>query len=130
MYVSRFYHWRSGSWQGACTHGEIYQLKPDAPHAAVEMLSKTTLVPMVEQLLADGTIIAYAVDATAIHTQSPDMFAVVYITLNAEGLGQVDAALRETVKHHPLIGPALDAMAVRLGSARFGSSIRYRSRRA
>jgi hypothetical protein len=110
LYVSHFYNWKSGSWKGAYTFDASYKLKADAPDDAVETLSKTFIVPLMEKLLADGTIGEYEVDEEAIHTESPNKFWIVYITPNAEGLDKVNAALRAAVKASPLASPAFNSM--------------------
>jgi hypothetical protein len=110
LYVSRFYNWKSGSMKGAYTHVASYKLKADAPDDAVEMLSKGFIVPLLEKLLAEGTIQQYEVDVEAIHTQAAGKFWVVWIAPAAEGVDKVNAALAETLKAQPLMGPALDSM--------------------
>jgi hypothetical protein len=77
----------------------------------VETLSKGFIVPLLEKLLADGTIQEYEVDVEAIHTQAPGTFWVLYISPTAEGLDKVTAALGDALKSHPLAGPALNSMA-------------------
>jgi len=110
IYVSRHYNWHSGSWKGAYTHGSYYTLKPDAPSEAVEMLSRSLIVPFFEKLLADGTIHEYEVDTEAIHTEAPGAFWIFYLAANAEALDKADAALRQTLKANPLGGPAFGSM--------------------
>jgi len=110
IYVSRYYNWHSGSWKDVYTHGASYRLKPDAPDDAVEKLSKHLIVPLMEKLLADGTIHEYEVDTEAIHTEAPGTFWVYYIAANAEALDKVNAALRERMKANPLGGPAFVSM--------------------
>lgn len=110
LYVSRFYNWKSGSLKGAYTHGASYQLKQDAPDDAVETLSKGFIVPLLEKLLADGTIAEYEVDVEAIHTAVPGTFWIFYIAPSAEGVDKVTAALGEALKAHPLAGPAISSM--------------------
>jgi hypothetical protein len=110
IYVSRFYNWHAGVWHGAYTHGASYKLKPDAPNDAIETLSKSFIVPMLEKLLADGTINEYEIDEEAIHTEAPGTFWVFYITASADGLDKVNAALGGSLKSNPLIGPAIDSM--------------------
>ncbi|MFZ3212159.1 MAG: hypothetical protein WA188_11660 [Terriglobales bacterium] len=110
IYVSRHYNWHSGSWKGVYTHGSYYKLKADAPDDAVETLSKNLLVPFFEKLLANGTIHEYEVDTEAIHTEAPGAFWVFYLAANAEALDKVNAALRETIKAHPLGGTAFGSM--------------------
>ena len=108
--VSRFYNWHVGSWQGLYTRVASYKLKPDAPDDAVETLSKTLIVPLMEKLLADGTLVEYEVDQEAIHTESPGTFWLVYLAAKAEGLDKVNAALQESLKANPMAGPAFGSM--------------------
>lgn len=110
IYVSRFYNWKSGSVKGGYTHGSSYKLKADAPDDAIETLSKNVFVPMLERLLADGTLLEYEIDTQAIHTQAPATFWIFYITPNAEGFDKVNDSLREAMKANPLRGPALGSM--------------------
>jgi len=110
IYVSRYYNWHPGSWKGVYTHWSSYKLKPDAPDDAVEMLSKNLFVPFFEKLLADGTIHEYEVDTEAIHSDSPDMFYVVYIAANGDALDKVNSSLRDVMRANPLGGPAFGSM--------------------
>ena len=110
LYVSRFYNWKSGSLKGAYTHGASYKLKADAPDEAVETLSKGFIVPLLEKMLANGTIQEYEVDEEAVHKQAPGTFWVFYITPTAEGVDKVNAALGEALKASPLAGPAIGSM--------------------
>jgi hypothetical protein len=108
--VSRFYNWRPGSWKGAYTHGSSYKLKADAPDDAVELLSKNVIVPMMEKLLADGTVYEYEVDVEAIHSEAPGTFWIYYLTPTADGIDKVNAALRDTAKSSPLIGTVMGSI--------------------
>ena len=110
IYVSRYYNWHAGSWKGAYTHGASYKLKADAPDNAVELLSKNLIGPLMEKMLADGTVHEYEVDTEAIHTESPGTFWVFYIAANAEGLDKVNAALTQALKSNPLGSPAFGSM--------------------
>ena len=110
LFVSRYYNWHAGSFKDVYTHGSSYKLKADAPDDAVEMLSKNLVVPLMERMLADGTIHEYEIDTEAIHTEAPGTFWIFYITANADGLDKVNAALRETLKANPLGGPAFNSM--------------------
>jgi hypothetical protein len=110
IFVSRYYNWHSGSVKNGYTHGSFYKLKADAPDDAVESLSKNLIVPMMEKLLSDGTIAEYEVDTEAIHTESPGLFTIFYISPTAEGLDKVSAALQERLKTNPLGGTAFGSM--------------------
>ncbi len=110
IFVSRYYNWHAGSWKDVYSHGSSYKLKADAPDDAIETLSKSLIVPLMEKLLAEGTIHEYEIDTEAIHTEAPGTFWVYYIAANAEGLDKVNAALRERMKSNPLGGPAFASM--------------------
>ncbi len=108
--VSRFYNWHAGSWKGAYLHGASYKLKPDAPDDAVQTLSKSLIVPMMEKLLADGTVAEYEVDTEAIHSDAPGTFWIFYLAPKADGLDKVNAALQDALKANPLAGPAFGSV--------------------
>lgn len=110
IYVSRHYHWHSGSFKGAYTRVASYKLKPDAPDDAIETLSKNLFDPLLEKLLADGAILEYEIDTEAIHTESPGTFWVTFIAANAEGLDKFNAALHDANKSAPLAVPAFGSM--------------------
>ena len=110
IYVSRYYNWHSGSWKDGYTYAAFYRLKPDAPDDAVDTLSKSLIVPLLEKLVADGTLHEYEVDTQAIHTEAPGVFLIVYLAASADGLDKVNAALQEALKSNPLGGAAFDSM--------------------
>jgi hypothetical protein len=110
MWVSRYYNWHAGSWQGAYSFAAIYTLKADAPDDSVDALSKNLLVPLLEKMLADGTIVEYEIDEQAIHSDAPGLFVIDYISPTAEGLDKVNAAIRATARSSPLSGQALGSM--------------------
>jgi len=110
IYVSRFYNWHSGSYKGAYTRVAEYKLRPDAPDDAVETLSRHLFAPLMEKLMADGTIVEYEIDTEAIHTDDPGNFLVVFITPTADGLDKFNAAVHEAHRMFPLAGPALESL--------------------
>jgi hypothetical protein len=110
IYVSHFYNWHAGSWKGAYTHGASYKLKADAPDDAIETISKSFIVPILEKALQDGVVSEYEVDEEAIHTQAPGTFWVFYICPKAEGLDKVNAALGAALKEQPFAGSAIGSM--------------------
>jgi len=85
-------------------------LKADAPDDALEMLSKTWIVPLLEKLLADGSLVEYEIDTKAVHTEAPGSFSIFLIAANAEGIDKFRAAQREATKANPLFGPAFGSM--------------------
>ena len=86
------------------------KLKADAPDDAVDQLSKNLIVPLMEKMLADGTIVEYEVDTQAVHTEAPGLFYIVYLGANAEALDKVNAAIGESFKANPMGGPAFASM--------------------
>jgi hypothetical protein len=110
MYVSHYYNWHAGSWKNLYTHVGVYKLKANAPDDAVDTLSKSLIVPLLEKLLADGTIHEYEVDTEAIHTESPGTFMIVYICPNGEALDKVNTAVQSAIKADPLAGSAFGSM--------------------
>jgi hypothetical protein len=67
-------------------------------------------VPLLDKLLAEGTIVEYEIDEQAIHTDSPALFFLDYITPTAEGLDRVNKALGDAIKAEPLASPAFGSM--------------------
>jgi hypothetical protein len=106
VYVSHFYNWKPGVTKGGYTHVSVYKLKADAPDDAVESVSAHMVAPLMEKLLADGTIVEYEIDSMAIHTSAPGEFDIVYITPTPEGLDTVQGAIRDAMKASPLMGDA------------------------
>jgi hypothetical protein len=110
IYVSRFYNWKSGARKEVYTWGGTYKLKAEAPDDALEMLSKTTIVPLLEKLLVDGTLVEYEIDTEAVHSEAPGKFFIFLIAANAEGIDKFRAAQQDAIKSSPLFGPAFDSM--------------------
>jgi hypothetical protein len=110
IYVSHYYNWHPGTFKNGYTHVGVYKLKKDAPDDAVGALSKNIVAPLLDKLVADGTLHEYEVDEKAVHTTAPGMFVIVYICSSAEGLDKVNAAIRDAVKANPLMGPAFGSM--------------------
>ena len=108
--VSRYYNWHSGSYKGGYTRIADYKLKVDAPDDALDTLSKNLVAPLLEKMLADGTISEYEIDTAAIHTEAPGTFSIIYIAPSPEGLDKVEAAIVEMMKNQPLSGPAFGSM--------------------
>ena len=108
--VSRYYNWHAGSWQGIYAYGSKYTLKDDAPNGAVDTLAQHAIVPVMEKMLADGTIHEYEIDTEAVHTDPPGTFWIFYLCTSPDGLDKVSAAIRDAVKANGLIGPSFDDM--------------------
>jgi hypothetical protein len=110
IYVSRYYNWHPGSWQSIYAYGSSYKLKDDAPDGALDTLAKSVIVPVMEKLLADGTIHEYEIDSEAVHTDPPGTFWIFYLCASPDGLDKVSQAIRDAVKANLLIVPSFDDM--------------------
>jgi hypothetical protein len=102
VFVSHYYNWKPGAYKGGYVHVSEYKFKADAPDDALDLLAQHLIVPNLEKLLADGTIVEYEIDSQAIHTSAPGTIAIVYVTSTPEGLDTVSAAVRANSKEHPL----------------------------
>jgi hypothetical protein len=108
--VSHYYNWKPGPYKNGYVQVASYKLKANAPDDAVEQLSKSLLVPLMEKLLADGTIVEYEIDEPAVHTEAPGGFAIVWVSPNADGIDKVAAAIRASRESHALSGAAFLSM--------------------
>jgi len=114
VFVSRFYNWKAGSWKGAYGYKSTYKLKPDAPEAddALRILS-SFYVPLFERVLADGTIVEYEIDREIFHnTDSRAQLHFSFVTPSAEGLDELNAAIRAAISENSLLAPAFGSMMV------------------
>jgi hypothetical protein len=102
IYVSRYYNKKPGAYKDAYTRVALYKFKESAPNDALDQLSQHLIVPAMEKLFADGTVLEYEVDTEAVHSDDPSMFALVFQTTTPEGLDKVQAAIQDTGKEHPL----------------------------
>ena len=109
VFVSRYYNWHPGSWKDVYSHGASYKLKENASDDAVEMLSKSILVPFLEKQLAEGTVLEYDIDTEAIHTQDPGLFWVFYIAPNGEAIDKMNKALGDLLKANPTVNPTFES---------------------
>src|SRR5215469_3898219 len=110
IFVSRYYNSHPGSYKNVPVQVAFYKLKADASNDAVELLSKSLIVPLMEKLLADGSVVEYEIDTQAVHTAAPGFFDIVWIAANPEAVDKVNAALQAALKAQPLGGPAFLSM--------------------
>jgi hypothetical protein len=114
IYISSFYNWKAGSWNGAYGYKGTYKLRPDAPDPddAIRTLS-SFYVPVFEKMLADGIIVEYEIDREMFHTtDSRAQIVFSFVMPSAEGLEKFRAALGDALDKNSLIGPAFGSMMV------------------
>jgi len=110
VYVTHYYNWRPGSYKNAYTWVSTHELRSDAPDNAVDVLSQNIMVPILEKLLADGTLIEYEIDELEVHSQAPGSFSIVTLTAEPDGNDKVEAAIGAAIKANPLLVPAFGSM--------------------
>ena len=104
--VSRMHKSRSGSFDGAYLSGSRFQVKP-GQGMAFNNLTKSRIIPMLDKLLADGSLLFYSVDAEDYHTQPPGVVEVVMATPDAAAMDKVSDAFEAAFAKDEEIGPAM-----------------------
>jgi hypothetical protein len=105
--MSHYYNWHPGTYKEVYSYALMFSLKPTAPNNAADTIAKSFFAPLLEKLLADGTIHEYEIDTEAVHTQAPGTFMVDYIAASAEALDKTHAALEDAIKSNPLGSQAI-----------------------
>jgi hypothetical protein len=109
--TSRYYNWKpSASYKEGFVSVSSYQLKVDAPESALEEISGDVVAPLLEKLLADGTLLEYEIDTQAVHTSAPGSFMIVTVVQHPEDLDKVDDAIRAAIKANPIEGVAFGTL--------------------
>ncbi|HVC48203.1 MAG TPA: hypothetical protein VND90_13250 [Terracidiphilus sp.] len=108
--MSRYYGWTSGSYKDGFVSVSEYKLKKNAPEDALNSISSEVVAPLLEKMLADGTIVEYEIDTMAVHTEAPGTFMIVTVSKNAAALDKMDDAIRAAIKANPIEGIAFDAL--------------------
>jgi hypothetical protein len=62
---------------------------------------KSTMVAVLEKLLADGALHFYTIDEENVHSEDPGTTFVVFVANGAEGLDKFNAAIRDMAKSNP-----------------------------
>jgi hypothetical protein len=104
--VSRTYNAHSGSF----TNGMLRVIQVDVKPGEEDSWNDTVqryIVPLYEQLLANGTLHSYQVDFQWNHTDTTGRRYVVVIASSADALDKVTAAAGEMFSKNPAIGAAL-----------------------
>ena len=117
LWECRYYNWRSGSFTNGYTRVASWKLKADAPSDAIDQMARNFYVPLLEQLLADGSIYEYEISEENIHTGDPSIFFVLLIANGPEGIDKWNAAMADALKRSPF------------ASSMFGSWVDYSAHR-
>lgn len=111
LLVTRYYNWKPGtSYKNGYVSVSTFRLKANAPDDAFKVISGEIVAPLLEQLLADGTILEYEIDTEYIHTNAPGLFSIVTVVQDPANLDKVDAAIQADIKAHPITGVTFDSL--------------------
>ena len=111
LYVSRFYNWKAGSWKGAYEYRRAYKLKPDADALNGIPALSSFYVPLLEELLADGTIVEYEIDRPLVNSnESAGEFDFVFVAPNGEARDKFKETHNTALYKNALLAPAKAAI--------------------
>ncbi len=97
---SRDYNAHSGTFKNGYLRVGAWKFKAGANDPDGKIM-KSTMVAMLEKLLADGALHSYQIDEELVHTSDPGGFYVALVANGAEGLDKFSAALDENRKKNP-----------------------------
>jgi competence protein ComGC len=101
-----------------------WQVKPGQMRAYNEMM-KTTLVPVLEKLLADGTITSYGTDVEDYHTGRIGVIDEYFTVPDAAALDKANKALEEAFNSNAALGNAYRSLFETEGHRDYLSKIKY-----
>jgi hypothetical protein len=122
--VSRIYNQRSGKSEGGYLGGSQWDVKPGEMRAYTD-LTKSTVVPILEKLLADGTVSSYGMDTEDFHTRELGRVTFFYTTPDAASFDKTSKAFDEAFDKSPALGSALRSMVEEKGHRDFLDRLRY-----
>jgi hypothetical protein len=97
---SENYNYHSGNFSNGYLRVSNWSYKPGANDPDGKIL-KSTMVAMLEKLMAEGALHGYQVDEEDVHSADPNAFFVGIIANGAEGLDKFDAAVQGMFKNNP-----------------------------
>lgn len=92
---------------------------------AFDAFTKSTFVPVLEKLLADGTITSYGLLGEDYHTQQMGTIYEYFTVPDAASMDKANKALEDAFDSNPSIGPAIRGMANREGHRDYLTRIQF-----
>jgi len=96
----------SGTFKGAFLDGSNFQVKPGHGREFRELV-KSTFIPILEKLFADGVIHSYSMDAQSYHSDKPGSFDLVDMPVDAAAVDKVNAAFEAALSKNEALGAAM-----------------------
>ena len=94
---SKQYGYQSGTFKDSYLRVSTWTVKPGMGEE-VEKFNKDFLVPLLDKLVADGSLRGYQIDDQSIHSENPYMFNMAILTNGADGIDKFYTALDEAYK--------------------------------
>jgi hypothetical protein len=108
FYQSTLYGGKAGSFQNGYMWLGHFKLQPGKTGDWIGMFHRFVR-PILDGLVADGTILAYQLDTPQVHTPgSNDTLNYSFISAGPDGIDKFFAAVSKAEAANPFIGPALD----------------------
>jgi hypothetical protein len=98
--VSRHYASKPGTYTNAYMRVQQWHPGDGAGDPQGKILS-ATLLPLLDKLLANGSLYMYQIDTQLVHTEDPGSIWIVFASNGAEGQDAVNDAIDEMQKNHP-----------------------------
>jgi hypothetical protein len=105
---SHDYAGHSGTFTNAILRVGHWAPRPGAEDADGKIL-RATMVPLLDKLVADGTLHSYTIHTEELHTQPIGTLYIAILANGAEGIDKFDAALDAAIKSNPAAWAGLRA---------------------
>ncbi len=100
--VSRLHGEKSGKFPGGYLVGGGFDVKPGQGKTFNELVKKH-LQPVLEKLLAEGSLTSYSVDTEEYHSETPGRVTFVYTTADAESVDKAESAIEASMLSDPAV---------------------------
>jgi len=121
--TSTTYNSKPGKSAGYLTWSR-WQVKPGEMRAYNQLMNKL-LVPVLEKLLADGTITSYGTDLEDYHTGPLGVIYEYWTVPDAASLDKANKAMEDTFNSNPALGDAYRALVEREGHRDYLTRLKY-----
>jgi hypothetical protein len=121
--VSRLYNQRPGSFGGYLIVS-FWNVKPGHMRD-VRDLEKNNIVPVMERLLAEGTVTSYGMETEDFHSQKLGRVDFYTTVSDAAAMDKVDKAMNELFEKNPTLGDAFQSMTESEGHRDYLMRVRY-----
>jgi hypothetical protein len=118
------YNGKAGTWKDGYLTWSQWELKPGSMRGYSE-LTKKAFVPILEKLLAEGTITAYGLESEDYHQGKLGVIYEYFTVPDAASLDKANKALEDAFNSNPALGDAVRALADLHGHRDFLTRLRF-----